>query len=52
MIAVNKWGMQVAEEGASEMSTDNYSSVLWREGILVTYNDGFFLVESFNDDVC
>lgn len=51
MIAVHKWGMQITEDGSSDTSNDGYSSVLWRKGIVVTYNDGFFLVEAFNDDV-
>ena len=52
MIAVHKWGVQVDEEGGSETDTEQYSSTLWKNGILVVYNDGFFLVESFQDEVC
>jgi len=49
VIAVQKWGMQILE--GDEMVSDNYQSKLWRQGLLVTYDGGFFLVESFHDDV-
>ena len=49
VIAVQKWGMQVCEEDGAV--SDNYQSKLWRQGLLVTYDGGFFLVESFHDDV-
>ena len=53
MIAVQKWGMQVSD-GTNETSSEseNYEHKVWREGVLVTYDDGFYLVESFHDEVC
>lgn len=52
MIAVQKWGIFVAEEGQGHHpDTESYEHKVWREGVLVTYDDGFFLLESFQDDV-
>ena len=53
MIAVQKWGMFITDDNEEEEDTtcDNYEHKVWREGVLVTYDDGFFLVESFDDDV-
>ncbi|XP_066918410.1 leucine-rich repeat serine/threonine-protein kinase 1-like isoform X2 [Clytia hemisphaerica] len=48
MIAVQKWGMQISDEPTSE--TENYEHKVWREGVMVTYDDGFYLVESFHDE--
>ena len=64
IIAIHKWGMIVSDDeededeelhkneaSRGEMTTENYSMVYWREGILVMYEAGSFLVQSFKDDV-
>ena len=44
-VTPNKQGTRIG------MKTNNYSMVYWREGILVSYKSGKFLVESFKDNV-
>ena len=56
IIAVHKWGMIIVDNDGKSSSkrsatTDEYSLVFWREGVLALYYDGYFLVESFEDDV-
>ena len=51
MIAVQKWGIFVTDEVDDDAQEDNYEHKVWQEGVLVTYDEGFFLVESFEDDV-
>lgn len=56
IIAVHKWGMilQASNNDAKLEKlnvTNEYSLLFWREGILVLYEDGYFLVESFCDEV-
>lgn len=46
MIAVEKWSCQI--QGGEQGTT--YSKYLWNEGLLVTYEDGYFLVEGFHDE--
>lgn len=53
MIAVQKWGIFVTDEDNEDGNTqeDTFEHKVWKEGVLVTYDEGFFLVESFDDDV-
>ena len=66
IVAVHRWGMITNDqdaEGAASLDqpllnrpkgvtiASNYSMLYWREGILVTYPAGNFLVESFKDNV-
>lgn len=56
IIAVHKWGMilQASNNDAKLEKlnvTNEYSLLFWREGILVLYEDGYFLVESFCDEM-
>lgn len=57
MIAFHKWSNLIQEEGddddddvTDDITEDKYSFQLWREGILVKYDQGFILVEGFKDD--
>ena len=66
IVAVHKWGMifldqESFDESSSEPSESSptkgvkidksYSMMYWREGIIVNYQAGNFLVESFKDEV-
>ena len=45
VIAVQKWSLQVQQ---NEETT--FNKFLWRNGLLITYEDGYFLVEAFHDE--
>ena len=62
IIAVHKWGMIVSDQDEDgELSDDetvkddadaeNFSMDYWREGIMVMYESGSFLIQSFKDTV-
>ena len=64
IIAIHKWGMIVSDQdddeeddlpanvrSKNETTAQNYSMVYWREGILVVYEAGSFLIQSFKDNV-
>ena len=44
---------ELSGDGASkdEKNSSNHSMVYWREGILVMYEAGSFLIQSFKDNV-
>uniref|UniRef100_A0A7M5VAP0 non-specific serine/threonine protein kinase n=1 Tax=Clytia hemisphaerica TaxID=252671 RepID=A0A7M5VAP0_9CNID len=44
VIAVQKWSLQIQQDGNT-----GYTKQLWRKGLMVTYEDGYFLIESFHD---
>ena len=49
MIAVEKWSSQV-QCGVQQTTDTSYSKHFWNEGLLITYEDGYFLVEGFHDE--
>lgn len=53
MIAVQKWGIFVTDEENEDddPQDEKYEHKVWQEGVLVTYDEGFFLIESFDDNV-
>lgn len=65
IIAVRKWGMIVSDQDDEDdeavisnpqatkcaTASKNYSMFYWRQGILVMYEAGSFVVESFKDIV-
>lgn len=54
IISVHKWGIIVSdqkEDDENEAESKNYTMAYWREGILVVYEAGSFLIESFKDHV-
>ena len=48
-IAIHSWGVDSNENNGSD--DDKFSFIFWREGILSMHDDGFFLLESFTDQV-
>lgn len=48
MIAVEKWSCQI--QRGEQVAETSYSKYLWNDGLLITYEDGYFLVEGFHDE--